>query len=494
MSPRTTGVLAILAALLGAIVYFYEIGGEADRKSAEEADRRIFPELEADAIDAIALDSQDGIASRFVRANGIWQLAAPVEAPADAASLDAMASVLAQLVGEGRIEETNALEDFGLGEGARTIRFESEGRELGLRIGRATPVGGHVYVTPVGREEVSFVESFRLNAFNRNLADLRDRRVMPFEPADVTGISLSFPSGDVELARREGGWWVTSPVEEPADEPTVRDLLDDLSTLRATRFVDEEDGERLAALAQPAIDVALQVAGAEQQATIGVPAEGSPIVRGPSGRIFEIAPERLEDLERDVPSYRFRTLSEFEVSQAQALTIAFADPVDAAGGGASRQRRVELKREGSSWGAAGHAVDSMAVEAAVRSLSQLRATTVVADEMGENERSSLGLEPARGRVIVEASDGEAEAVGILADVLFGRLDAARGLYAMRAGDPKIYLVDPDVASGLPISGASFDAAFLAEPEPEPEPDEEAEFGPQDRDEEEDDPMPDLEFP
>ena len=37
MNPRTTGILAVVAALLGGFIYFYEIGGEATRKSLTTA-------------------------------------------------------------------------------------------------------------------------------------------------------------------------------------------------------------------------------------------------------------------------------------------------------------------------------------------------------------------------------------------------------------------------------------------------------------------------
>ena len=50
MNPRTTAILALLVAALGAFVWLYEIrGGEA--RSEEEAKKRVFRDVKADSID-----------------------------------------------------------------------------------------------------------------------------------------------------------------------------------------------------------------------------------------------------------------------------------------------------------------------------------------------------------------------------------------------------------------------------------------------------------
>ena len=46
MNPRTTLVLAIVAAVLGGLVYYYEIHGAPSREEAAEAERLVFPGTE----------------------------------------------------------------------------------------------------------------------------------------------------------------------------------------------------------------------------------------------------------------------------------------------------------------------------------------------------------------------------------------------------------------------------------------------------------------
>ena len=75
MDPRATGILAVVAALLGGFIYFYEIGGEATRKTAEQAEKRIFAGLDALDIEAITLQTHHLPLSFFSRRiNGLRRL------------------------------------------------------------------------------------------------------------------------------------------------------------------------------------------------------------------------------------------------------------------------------------------------------------------------------------------------------------------------------------------------------------------------------------
>ena len=50
MNPRTTGILFLVALLLGAFIYFYEIRGGERRQEAEAEAKRLFAGLETDVL------------------------------------------------------------------------------------------------------------------------------------------------------------------------------------------------------------------------------------------------------------------------------------------------------------------------------------------------------------------------------------------------------------------------------------------------------------
>jgi hypothetical protein len=187
MNSRGTLILAIVAALLGGFIYFYEIEGELARRSTLDDQRRIFPGLETETVDRIELLTLDGVEARFERTEIDWQLVAPVTSRADPGVLEAVAHALTHLPRAGTVAPVGELDQYGLGSEARVIHFVADGQAFSLRVGRSTPVGGHVYVAVAGQstekdeiievDQVGYVERYRLNAFNKTLDDFRERRV-----------------------------------------------------------------------------------------------------------------------------------------------------------------------------------------------------------------------------------------------------------------------------------------------------------------------------
>jgi hypothetical protein len=145
MQPRTSAILLAVALALGAFVYFYEIGGEDARREAEEQARRLFPAVEQEAIEWIALTTRDGIEARLERGEGGWRLVQPVAFSADRFAADGMAANLAGLVSEAALENPQPLAEYDLGEAARTVHFSAGGQERALLLGGQTPVGDNAY-------------------------------------------------------------------------------------------------------------------------------------------------------------------------------------------------------------------------------------------------------------------------------------------------------------------------------------------------------------
>ncbi|MBW2424898.1 MAG: DUF4340 domain-containing protein [Deltaproteobacteria bacterium] len=462
MNPRTTIVLALVAAALGAFIWFYEIEGESTRQAAEDEEKRVFAGLESTDVGAVSFVTMDGIEARFERREGRWEVVRPVSGRADASALDAIVGALANLPREGEVDSPGELEEFGLGSDAQRIYFEVEGEAKGLRIGRSTPVGGHRYVARLADDEVAYVASYRLNAFNRNLLDLRDRRVFRFDAGEVVGLRIAWPQGVVELLRDDAGsWQMLVPAAERADDERVRELLSDLSFLRVQSFLDapEPDEAVAAASRERAIEIQWTLRGEEGvpgeagQAWIGGEIGAGRLLSGPEGGLYTIASERLEDIDRDVAAYRYKTLSEYDVEEAGRLRLRFVEGAD----GAPAEVVAELVESG--WISDDERLDLERVADLVLDLGQLRAEDILADEMGEAELASLGLAPPQVVIAVEARTSADEEPAVLAQIALGRVDDERGLFAQRLGASTVYVLDADLAEDLPTSWTAFAAGF-----------------------------------
>jgi len=469
MQPRTTLVLGLVALVLGAFVWFYEIGGEAGRNEAAEAGKRLFPDIAATDIRWVEITTPDATPLRAERGSeGGWRIVSPVDFPGDPVALDGLASALADLSSERQLESPEALAVYRL-DGGPALRFGADERESGLRIGRDTPVGGNAYVARVGDDEVYIVASWRVNALRKSLDDLRDRRILPFDREAVTRIEVRWPGqtqGPVVLEPVEGGegsWRMVAPIEAPADRETVDGLLSDLAYLRADSFADDVASPRDAGLVPPDLEIRLRLEPEqgeplERVFALGQERDGKRLARGlhsTGTTYYVLRSERIGEFPRRVSAYRNRELARFTNSDARRLEIELRD-----GTADTTPLRVEARRtEAGSWASEPPMRDGVAVDI-VANLALLRADDVLAERVGSEERVALGLDPPRAHLrVLGAGEGD-----VLADVAIGVLDDA-GLVVAVPGSPAVFRVEGRLAENLPISKEAFRARFAAEAEP-----------------------------
>src|SRR5690606_6555700 len=240
MSWRTTLILLGVAVLLGAGIWLSN-RREVEKAEAEERAKRLYAGIETGDVQWFALATSDGQEARIERRDGAWRLTRPVDFPADPTAADAIAGALATMTSVAVIEEPQERSVYGLGDDARTVRFAANGMERELRIGRKAPVGGNTYVASRAGDdaEVYTVPTFKLSAFDKALDDLRDRRPLRFDRAEVRRIEAEWKGGRAVVEKQGETWKLVEPFAGDADETTIETMLSDLAFLRAAGFVDE---------------------------------------------------------------------------------------------------------------------------------------------------------------------------------------------------------------------------------------------------------------
>lgn len=472
MNPRSAGILFLVAAALGAFVYFYEIRGEQARQEAEEAEKRLFTGVEPEDVEWIALRTTDGEQARLERREeGGWTLVEPLRFPADEFTADGMASALARLASEQKIEDPQGPEVYGLAE-APPIRFGAGGEVHALRLGDKTPVGGNSYVGVEGKEPVFAVPTYSTTALSKALPDLRDKRILDFDRESIRRIALEWPGGGVTLAKGDEGWRLESPLEARADATTVDELLADLSFLRAEGFVDDPPPAEETGLDEPVLRVRLSTGEGEDarsfEMAVGGERDGDRLVRAAEESLYRIASERLADFPRELVAYRFKQLAKFVSTDATRLEMVFRDE-------AGEPVTITATRGEGGWTGEPEPIAAGKAGLMISELSRLRADDILADALGEDERAAYGLAPPRAVFRVygaaeEAGDeGEAEGEpALLAEVHLGELRGDEGVVARRPDRSEVFLLEYGVAEYLPVSLQAFRNRFASEAEPETE--------------------------
>ncbi len=448
MNPRTTVVLLIAALLLGALVYVYEIRETAPAGGDESSRDQLFQGIEAADVEWIEVSTTDGKRVRAERSADGWRIVAPDGLVADPVAFDALASRLVDLDVAGRVTGNASVADFGVGDEVEPVRFAAAGNLYALRIGGRTPVGSNTYVR-ADDDSVAWVDTWRTNSLRKSLTDLRDRRVIDFDHGAVERIEVQWPDGSVVIEKSGQDWTLVAPVAERADRATVETLLSDLAFLNADGFIDGKLSDDELGLGQPALRISLAGGGVlgggfEREVAFGALLTDGRVVRGPDGGLFVIDALRLDELPRELIAYRFKTLADFDLAEARALTLTFDGP--------DGRSVVESKLADGRWQTSAEIADDERVRALVTTLARLFAESIVADEMGAEELAVLGLDPARMRAVVTGASGE-----VLADVSFGVNQTGSGLIAQRDDSPIVYRIAENDATRIPANRSDFDA-------------------------------------
>jgi hypothetical protein len=459
MNPRNTGILFLLAVALGAFVWLNEIEGEEARKTQEDAEKRLFPGVESEAVEWISLTTADGHAVRIERHEGGWRFATPPDLRADAFAVDGIASSLAQLASESTYAEPQPAEVYGLGDGAQEFAFGAGGQEHRVRVGAKTPMGGNSYVSVVGSNEVHALRTYRVTALAKRLDELRDKRIIEFDRDAVQGVALRWPGGGVVLHREGEEWRMLEPIEGRADGSSVDTLLSNLSFLRATAFEDAPPPDEESGLADPELEIELTLAPAQEggearRAALAMGRSqpgGDRLVRAAGPTRFRVPEARIDDYPRKVSAWRWKDVARFPVEDARRVELSFRDASGAP---------VEItatRGEDETWSSSPEAMDPQRIRTLVDELARLRARDILADAMGPDELRGLGLDPPNARFVVRGADAEAA----LAEVEIGVVRAEGGIVAQSGGSEIVFELDPALSQFVPTSLDAFRTRFAA---------------------------------
>jgi len=253
MNPRELFWLSGLAVVLAIACVADGLFSSGADKTLVQAER-LFPELNAGAIDSFAVTRGDTTITAK-KINGQWRVADP-DYPAHPERIALLAKRLAELtvslrVAESEWTETGNEKTFGLDEAKALVSWSSAAPEQSLEVGSAAMFGRQTYVRLPGTRDVILAGGDLANWVPRNADDWRDLRLVP-EDLEFDRLRFWGQSRTVELAKGgDGAWRMELPVDSAADQMVIRQLIQRMQLARIVQ-VDAAAGE-----AEPAATVRL---------------------------------------------------------------------------------------------------------------------------------------------------------------------------------------------------------------------------------------------
>jgi hypothetical protein len=255
MKFRTTLIAALLLALFGAYVYFFEYKKAEEEKKQEEAEKQIFS-IDWEKLKGIKLTNAHGtflVEKREAEAEegspagpqqSEWRITEPLQADADDTAVNGMVSNLkAVKLDQVVTESPESLEFYGLKEPEiRIALLMAEGVEAPrpLLVGAKSPIGSNSYAMWEGEDKVLLLSTHLNPQFDKGLYDLRHKKIFAFKREDVERLRI-LRSGEpeMELVKEGDRWELVLPFRARASETEVDQILNKLTTLKAEAFVDE---------------------------------------------------------------------------------------------------------------------------------------------------------------------------------------------------------------------------------------------------------------
>lgn len=427
MSFRTTLILGVIAALMGAYIYIVEIKGKQKKVEAEETARLIFDIGENPKFDSITLrKATEEVRLVHSETDEGWKIVYPIKYPADQTAAEAIINEIRGLKSNSEIKETADLKEFGLASPEITLSARYGSKEINLAIGDENPIDSSLYVR-TGDGKVYTVDSYTKIYFAKNLFDLRDKEVLKIKnDSDVKKLIISTKGSSVTLEAETGeilsDWEITSPVKVDADDEKVSDMVRELRYMRALSFHPVSQSKALG-FEEPVATVEIFLGNefAKIEALLSKKGDKAYVMIQSTLDIMEIGPGTIDNLSANANELTERRVSRFDRFEAEAIKVT-----------SKEHGEFELKRkEDGSWEFTAPAKE-LALDSAVSDfLSSME--NLEARDLPTISAKAAGIGRIKYSIIGE--DGK-----ILAEVEVGNTLDDKGIYVKNSKKTQVFLV------------------------------------------------------
>jgi Domain of unknown function (DUF4340) len=191
--------------------------------------------LDASAIRKLDLEKKDGKPIVLTKADsGEWKITNPQPYGADQTVVSGLLSSLSSLNSERMVEDkATDLKQYGLDQPALQLDItEKDNKTQKLLIGDDTPTGGATYAMLAGDPRVFTMASYAKTSVDKNLNDLRDKRLLTVNADKISRIELVRKNQDIEFGRNKDEWQILKPKPLRADSFQVSELARKLTDAR----------------------------------------------------------------------------------------------------------------------------------------------------------------------------------------------------------------------------------------------------------------------
>ena len=203
-------------------------------------------QFDPDEISGISIKNGDQ-SFRIQRSDDGWRLTKGLEDSASPEAVNALMQTALETLVLDRIDATEIRDDknlsgYGVLKSSLQIDFKGD-KPPSLLIGKTSPDGTRQYVSFQNSKTVFLIPKDIVRLITLPIEKYRDQRLLPIDPAQIERIVFQKGNSSLELQREATGWKILRPLNAPADDSAVHDLLSKIHALRLESFQSENQPE-----------------------------------------------------------------------------------------------------------------------------------------------------------------------------------------------------------------------------------------------------------
>jgi len=370
---KIRGLLAATAvfAILAGVLYWSDhrkSGADAAKPSGDSAP--VILKLDENSITKLELKRKDAPPIQLTNTGSDWKITEPKPFAADQSTVSSLLSTVASLESERLVDEKSSdLRRYGLQQPSLELDItEKDGKMQRLLLGDDTPAGSAVYAALAGDPRVFTVASYQKTTIDKNLNDLRDKRLLTVSPGKVSRMEIAGKKSDMEFGHNRDEWQILKPKPMRADSTVVSELVSKLTDARIDlNASDKAAEESFSAFASgmPVAIVKLTDESSTQQLQIRKSKDlyyaKSSVVEG----VYKVDSALAEAVSKKVDDFRNKKLFDFGYSDPNKLEIH------------SGSKTYSLLRGGQDWWDNGKKMDEESARSLIANLRDLSAEKFV---------------------------------------------------------------------------------------------------------------------
>jgi len=243
MSPKKKNKKKFLSAWIAVGIFIVLVGISVYLDRGDAIDRnkiKIFEVVKDDLISFELTNNTSKETVLCVKDGNDWAMVKPKPYELEKTEVDVVASNIASLTIDRKIEKPESPASYGLEKPSNTVSFTlKSGKKSTLLIGDKNPTGTFYYVKDKNKAEIYVAYGFSIETLIKTADSLRKKSIFEMDTAKISRVDIKSEAKEFSLVKDGDKKWLINPYGFKANNEEVEKYIAKMKELKAIGIVDD---------------------------------------------------------------------------------------------------------------------------------------------------------------------------------------------------------------------------------------------------------------